>query len=272
MSFLLDTSTGLKPEGDATYSVALDPAFWNMQSAFGGWVAAVAVAAVETDPRYRGELVTQNVQFHSAVRGERLLLSVQLVERRRTVDFWKVNIATPEAPTRILAAATMVAGERTTTETRFDPPPVPMREQAKCFRLTRRDDSPAWFDHFEIYLAKGRPFSINPTPDSATWVRESDGRPIDAKALVAIADTPMPRTFFASEEPLFASTVALSTHIYATADELEQVGNAFVLLDACCKAIRHSFLNQETHLYSEDGLLLAASYQTGLFREERHNG
>lgn len=266
-SYLLDRSTALRRETEDSVSLAIDPAFWNMHSAFGGWVAAIGVAAIEADARYRGELVTQNVQFHSAVRGERLLVTRQLVERRRTIDFWKVNIATPEAPSRILAAATMVAGERVRTQTRFDAPPVEMPEQQKSVQLKRGETTPAWLDHFEIFLAKGRPFSVNPTPDSATWVRESDGRPIDAKAMVAIADTPMPRTFFASDHALFASTIALSTHIYASNDELAQVGNDFVLLDSRCKTIRDSFLNQETYLYSDAGVLLAASYQTGLFRE-----
>ena len=40
-----------------------------------------------------------------------------------------------------------------------------------------------------------------------------------------------------------------------------------MLLDTHCRTIRHSFVNAETYAYTQDGLLLAASYQTGLFRE-----
>ncbi len=269
--YLLDTSTLARTDADGRRLVALEPLFWNMNSAFGGWVAAIGVAATQHDARYRGEVITQNVQFHSAVRSEQLLVDVELVERRRTIDFWKVNIADAQTPTRILAAATLIAGERTPTKTGFEATHEPMRAQADCFSLQRTEQTPAWLDHFDIWLAKGRPFKKNPTPASAIYVRESDGRPIDGKALVAIADTPMPRTFFTGDSRLFASTIALSTHIYASDSELQASGNDFVLLDTRCQTIRHSLLNQETYVYRADGLLLAASYQTGLFREEIAN-
>ena len=61
--------------------------------------------------------------------------------------------------------------------------------------------------------------------------------------------------------------MTMSTHVYASADEIAVVGNDFVRLDSDGHSVRHSFMNQESHLYREDGLLLAASYQTGIFRE-----
>lgn len=267
MSFVLDESTKPLPIGDGLYEVALDRRFWNVDNAFGGWIAAAIISGWQVHPERRGALVNQNVQFHTAVRGHKVLLSLGLVERRRTIDFWKVEVREPDNATRVLAAATLVAGDRTPTETRYDGEPDPMRPPSESFRLDATDMTPKWFGHYEILLAKGRPFSQNPKPRSATWVRESDHRPLDAKALAAMVDTPMPRTFFVREGRLFASTVSLSTHIYASDEEIAAVGEGFVLLDTHCRTIRHSFLNAETYAYSEDGLLLAASYQTGIFRE-----
>ncbi|MEL6951497.1 MAG: acyl-CoA thioesterase domain-containing protein [Pseudomonadota bacterium] len=269
MSFVLDESTAPQELSEGLYEVELDQRFWNMDNAFGGWIAAAIVSGWERHREKRGALVNQNVQFHTAVRGHKVRLSVGLVERRRTIDFWKVEVREPQSGSRVLAAATLVAGERTPTETRYDIEPEPMRPQAESFRLDANEMTPSWFGHYEIYLAKGRPFTRNPKPRSATWVRESDRRPLDAKALAAMVDTPMPRTFFVRDGRLFASTVSLSTHIYASDEELAAVGDGFVLLDTHCRAIRHSFLNAETYAYSDAGLLLAASYQTGIFREPK---
>lgn len=267
MTYVLDDSTRADAIDDGVYEVALDRRFWNQDNAFGGWIAAAIVSAWESHPERRGALVNQNVQFHKAVRGHTVRLTVGLVERRRTIDFWKVEVLESEGEGRVLAAATLVAGERTPTQTRYDTMLDPMRPPGESFRIDRTEMTPSWFGHYEIRLAKGRPFQDNPTPRSATWVRESDHRPLDTKALVAMVDTPMPRTFFVRDGRLAASTVSLSTHVYANDEELDAVGDAFILLDTHCQAIRHSFVNAETYAYSQEGLLLAASYQTGLFRE-----
>ena len=267
MSYVLDASTQARALGAGRYEVALDRRFWNQDNAFGGWIAAATIAAWQQHPDRRGALVNQNIQFHTAVRGHAIELTVQLVERRRTIDFWKVEVIAPGGDERVLAAATLVAGERTPTTTRYDAMPEPLRPQADSFKLPATEQAPSWFGHYEIFLAKGRPFRDNPAPRSATWIRESDRRPLDGKGLAAMVDTPMPRTFFVNDGRVTASTVSLSTHIHASDEELAAVGDDFVLLDTHCRTIRHSFVNAETYAYSADGLLLAASYQTGLFRE-----
>lgn len=267
VAYGLDKGTTLTAVGARSYEVDLDRTFWNHTSAFGGWVAALTVAACETDDACRGELVSQDIQFISAIRAERLRLDVTLVEQRRSMDFWRVTVHDAAVNGRIVASASLIAGERRATDLRFDRQPDAVRGQAESFRLERRPNSPSWFDHYEIFLAQGRPFRVNESLRSTIYLREADGRPLDSKGISAIVDTPMPRSFFLSESMLFASTISLSTHIYATREEIAAVGDGFVRLDSDGRAVRDSLINQESALYREDGLLLATSYQTGIFRE-----
>lgn len=266
MSFVLDDSTSMVALGDGRFRLLTDKRFWNFTNAFGGWVAAAAVSCLKLQEEFRGEIITQDLHFHSAIRGEAIILAVELLERRRTLDFWHVRYLSEDMK-RVLASASIVAGERLATAIDFIEAPPDIRAQADSYAMVQDGSRPSWFEHFQIYLAKGRPFRLNDKPESAVWLKESDERPLDVKAICAMVDTPMPRTFFLNDSAMFGTTISLSTHIYATADEIATVGSHFVRLDTYSKAVRHSLINQESYLYREDGLLLATSYQTGLFRE-----
>ncbi|MEN7344142.1 MAG: thioesterase family protein [Pseudomonadota bacterium] len=266
MTFVLDESTAVTLQSEGVYRCSTDKRFWNGDAAYGGWLAAAVMAALQQEDDHRGMLVNQTVQFHRAVRNDAVDIRVSLLERRRTLDFWSVTCTDP-VDDAVVASATMVCGEKPPSETAFNAAPEGFGPQSAGFRLEQRKQTPTWFGHFDMYLVKGIPFNPNPTPASAIWIREGDGRPVDDKAILAIVDAAMPRTFFVGEGRLPASTVTLSTHIYATAEELAKVGNDYMLLTTDSATIRHSFANQQSILYAEDGLVLATSYQTTRFRE-----
>ncbi|MEL6300569.1 MAG: thioesterase family protein [Pseudomonadota bacterium] len=265
--FALDDAVSLTPGNEAgVFHIKADQRFWNMDSAFGGWQAVACAQAVRQSPSMRGQIVSQQVMFQAPVRADNLVLRVQLMEQRRTLDFWQVSLIDPEQ-NRILASCQLVAGERQSTTISFESPAPELRSFEESFPIPVREGMPTWFSHYEIRLAKGRPFQVNTTPRSATWVRERDGRPLDDMALLSICDTPMPRTFFCAEGATQASTIALGTHIYATEAQVKENQEAPVLLDTTARVLRDGLINQETAVYREDGLLLAMSYQTGLYRE-----
>lgn len=267
MDFNLDQATRLTPAGDGRFTLALDRRYWTVRSAFGGWVGAVCAEAVQQHADYRFEIVTQQINFHAAVRDANLMARVRLIERRRTMDFWQVDLGPAEQPERVDASATIVCGEREATKVGYEHEMPQHKDAADCIQLPSGDAAPVWFKQYEIRLAKGRPFAVNSSPRSAMYVRESDGRALDSKALLAIVDTSLPRSLFRSEKLRLSATISLSTFVFATDEELAAVGPQFVLLDTDCKTIRHGFFNQETCVYRSDGLLLATSYQAGRFRE-----
>ena len=252
--------------GERRYELAADRDYWNFTSAFGGWVSAAAVAAVECDPSYRGQLLSKDIRFMAPITAERLTLVVEHLVERRTTDFWRVSIIDAEDGAQLLATAEIATGAK--RENGLDYAAAPPQHAAieDGVRLEASAMTPRWFTQFEQILTYGAPFQINDHPKSVVFIRHADRRLLDAKALVSMADTPMPRVFFISEQPLMASTLTLSTHIYATETEIREAGGQFVILEANSAVIRHSTLNQEVRLFRQDGLLLATSYQIALFR------
>ena len=267
MKFRFDDALSLTPIRDGVCRLPTDRDFWNGESAFGGWQAAACAASVSAHPDVRGALVSQSMHFHAAVRGHRVELHTRLVERRRTMDFWSISVIDPDDGDRVLAQAQQVMGERLSTQLAYDAPMPERRSADDSFVLERSASTPSWFGHYDIRIAKGRPFQRNADPASATWVSERDGRPLDGTSLLAIVDTPMPRTFFCAEGRTYASTVSLATQVFATSAELRENAAAPVLLDTRCIAVRDGLCNAETVVFRADGKPLAASYQIGAFRE-----
>ncbi|MEL7312045.1 MAG: thioesterase family protein [Pseudomonadota bacterium] len=266
MTYALDAAIRLKPKNETTFLVMTDERFWNGDSAFGGWQAAVLGAAVKQQQPNRSQLVSQQVMFQAPVRGEHFEVRVELLEQRRTLDFWHASLVDPEVG-RIMASCQIVMGDRQPTSLGFETQPETFRDFDASFPLPAQPGTPTWFQHYDIRLAKGRPFQKNSAPFSATWVKERDGRPLDDIALLSIADTPMPRTFFCADGRVPASTIALGTHIYGTEEQIRGANDTPVLLDTRSQVVRDGLVNQENRLFREDGLLLAISYQTALFRE-----
>lgn len=266
MTYALDSAIQLNRKNETTFDVPTDPRFWNGDSAFGGWQAAVLGAAVNQQEPRRSQIVSQQVMFQAPVRGEVCEVRVELLESRRTLDFWHASLIDPDTQ-RMMASCQIVMGDRQTTSLSYEKPAGEFRDFESSFPLPAQPGTPTWFEHYDIRLAKGRPFQKNSAPLSATWVRERDGRPLDDLALLSIADTPMPRTFFCADGRVPASTIALGTHIYGTEEQVRGAKDAPVLLDTRSQVLRDGLVNQENRLFRDDGLLLAISYQTGLFRE-----
>ena len=265
-TYSLDKSLTLKPFSDDQFELAADRTYWNFRSAFGGWVSAATLAAVEQNPAFRGQLLSKDIRFMAPVEAETLRFVVEHLAKKRTTDFWRVSVTDASDTSKLLAAADIVTGKKRHSDLSFEPiPPAEMSIDAGG-RLEASDMTPRWFSRFEQILTHGVPFKANDTPKSIVLIREADQRPLDAKGLVAIADTPMPRVFFVSEQPRMSSTLSLSTHIYASDEEIKQTGVEFLTLTANSAVIRHSTLNQEVRIYRRDGLLLATSYQTAIFR------
>lgn len=265
MTYKLDASIALQQISENLYRLPNDPAFWNFNSSFGGWLAAVALNAVCRHSDFRGDILTQQMQFIAAPKAEQLYLRIHLHQQGRQIDFYQVTFLSAPTNGRTLAMAEIVAGVRGDSDLEFSTPMPSIKPIEHSVQLEASEMTPRWFAHYEQYLAHGRPFSKNPTPMTLAYAREADLRPLDSLAIAALVDTPMPRTFFVSEQLRFGSTLSLSTHIYASAAEIAEVGSDFVVIATDSATIRHSLLNQEVRLFRRDGLLLASSYQTAVF-------
>lgn len=248
---------------DDTVRLSTDASWWNYNSAFGGWVAAVILEALTRHSDFRGEVITQQLQFIGPVAADEIDVTVHLLARRSTVDFWRVEVLDLDGA--LLVTAEMSSGMRTASDIGFEQSgPEVADGSGTLMELTEMH--PTWTAHFEQIMIEGEPFTIAERPRSVVRARLANGVAFEPAALVMMCDSPMPRTFFASTEFVFPSTISLSIHTYASDEQIAAVGHEFVVVETDSAVIRNNALNQELHLYRGDGLLLACSYQTALFR------
>ncbi len=237
----------------------------NFDTAFGGWVMALAVEAVNQSESSRGRIVSLNAMFIDAIRDTPLTITVTTLMKRPRTDFWRVNMAVPDAPDQVVFTADIITsldrnGDLSFEETR---PEAPLPEEVKRARGLA---SPGWFNHIDQRWAVGRPFSISERPYSITWVRDAEERPLDAKSLITLSDAIAPRTFFASEQPTFGSTISFSVSLFASQADFEDVGTDFVMIEADSDVIRAGTYDQRGKLWSRSGKLLAISNQIAFFK------
>ena len=67
MSYHLDLATSLTPKGGGAFSYPGGGAYLNFDTAFGGWVMALAVEAVQQVEGARGRIVSLNAMFIDAI-------------------------------------------------------------------------------------------------------------------------------------------------------------------------------------------------------------
>lgn len=266
MSYFFDASLQLTPHSAGCFVFHPNKDYWNFNSAFGGWVAAATVKALHLSEPYRGEIISQHLQFISAVKADTLYALVILREQKRQTDFWSVVISDAPAGGRTLAVAEIVAGARRDHSLTYDSPLPAYKEPEKCVRMRNNPLSPRWLDRYELLLSSGKPFSKNPTPHSVMLIREDDQRPPDAVSIAAMLDASMPRVFFITDNARMASTLSMSSHIYASDAEIAEIGSDFMILEADSASVRHGLSNEEARLFRRDGLLIATSYQTAVFK------
>lgn len=265
MTFTFDRETALIPLDDDNYTIEASEVYRNPTGmAFGGWDAAITAKAVKMHGECNSRLISQSTTFLAGIGPGEVSVSVRLIRSGSSTQFWRVELSQNN---QVAIASDVVTSNRRETELSYQ---LDMPETAApqdCVNLGDVNPmAPGWIETFDQKIAKGRPFSINETPEALVWIKETDDRPIDRVGLFSICDTPMPRTFFVSDEPRFGSTVSMSTYIYASDDDLAEAGADYLLLRVDGSIVRNSKTDSRVDLWSSKGTLLATSNQIGFFR------
>ncbi len=268
MTYKFDDAIALKRVGSRGFTAVSDPLFWNHDSVFGGWLAAVAAAAIEQSEGFRGTIMSLGISIITAIKeGESEIRTTLLSSKSRT-DFWRVEIIYND---RIAATADIIARLPKNRASDQDGPnyqaqmPIVKSPGELSPIMPVPPMTPRWVAHYKQFIAKGTPFSKNPRPESIVWIKEGDDRPFDIKSLIAIGDTPMPRTFFAGEKLRMTSTVSLTSYIYASDVELSE-SSGFLLTQVTSAHVRHGLNDQRVEIWNDKGTLLAVSNQVAVYR------
>lgn len=265
MTYIFDQETALQAASEGNFTIAASDIYRNPTGvAFGGWVASIAARAVELHPECSGPLVSLQMIFMAGVGPGDVMVTVRLLRAGASTQFWRVELAQNGAMTN---SADIVTSHRRSTELDYqEDMPVSRSAEESVALQALNPMAPQWINYYDQRIAKGRPFTANVSPESLVWIREADGRPLDRVSLFSILDTPMPRSFFVSEQFHPGSTVSMASYIYASEADIAAAGADYLLLRVTGATVRNSASDSRVELWARNGRLLATSAQIGFFR------
>jgi len=109
-------------------------------------------------------------------------------------------------------------------------------------------------------------FSGQGSPRVAQWIRAVKPRPLDAIELVAISDAIPPAGFPKMTEGAAMPTVDLTVHIRASLPLVDPPEDARVYAECNTHHVADGFADDDCHIWSSDGRLLAQSRQLAITR------
>lgn len=259
----IDKSTEVAAETGNTFKLDGTKALINFTSAFGGWGLASSLSAARATVADAGHLAAVNATFIKAMQPEPMELQTTVLRSGRRASFLRTELRATKSQALLLACDFVFADRK-----------EPDIEAIRAFPdVLDFDDSPilpsspgpVWLKDFEQRIGAGKPFSKQDKPNSAFWFKDPSGRSWDEKAILLVSDTPMPRTFFVDPMPRFGATVSYSFHMFASAEELANLGDAPVLIEADSDAVSQGRFTQSTFIWSQDRKLLAVSNQLAFY-------
>jgi acyl-CoA thioesterase len=257
----LDDALRVRADGPNRWLAFADPDHESINAMFGGWTAAVALAAVIGSAEAPASPSAISINYLAAISpGDDVTIEVEHLGGGRSIGHWRADVR-PRSGDTLLATATVVLANRRATDPhdQFVFPSGP---------------DPDSLDVFHAPGAQGQQTLIRPIhgdyssgdTTSSHWIRAVSGRPLDHLQLVYLADQYAPRSFFWGDGPRPSATLTMSVYLHATDDEIAEVGDDYVLTEATGTRGEHSTSGQQARIWSRRGALLATTEQLAWYR------
>ncbi len=213
---------------------------------FGGWTAAVSLAAVLASASSPLTPSALTVNFIRAVApGTRPVLHVEHLGGSRSIDHWRADLRADQDDD-IQASATVVLTTRRPTEDhgQWVMPDAP---------------GPATLEEFHAPGSQGQQTDIRRISgaedmygggdtQTSAWVRMVSGRPHDHVQLAYLADQFAPRSFYWGAGMRPSATLTMSVYFHATAEDLAEAGTEYLLNEATGTRGAHNTSGQQARL------------------------
>ncbi|GAA4410137.1 acyl-CoA thioesterase [Quisquiliibacterium transsilvanicum] len=264
----LDSATALEPAGEGQWRGRTEPRYGNMVGPFGGAIAAKLLKAPLLHPARLGHPVAFTVNFAGPLADGEFLVAARAARTNRSTQHWVIELT--QAGETVATATAVFAVRReswSSTEAVF-----PLVPPASSIPRSPPLERHAWTGCYDMRFVKGAPNfgSKVPADDSETimWMRDEPPRPLDFVSLTAIADAFIPgRLFLRRPRWTPFATVSMTTYFHADEAMLAAHGSRELLGVARAQQIRNGYHDQSAELWTPEGALLAATYQTCYFKE-----
>lgn len=257
-----DRDTAVTRVADDAYAASLSGDWWVFTGANGGYLAAVLARALTErvgDPARMLRSLT--VHYLRPPAAGPVTVATNVVRQGRSLATLTATMTQEGREVATALAAFSLARPSWSFSDAVMPAAPPV------------DETPPSKWPPELFPPIGRRFEYRPVgsdgvfagePDAAVaaWTRLREPRPLDPLLLSLIADALAPAVFPKASSPVAATTIDLTVHFRAPADE--PPGDGWVLAAFRSRVGADGFVEEDGEVWSEDGRLLAQSRQLAL--------
>lgn len=265
----LDTSLALEPRGPNLWHAPGSTLYWNAIGPYGGWIAAMLLHAVLSEPEARGDTVSLQAQFIGSLHQGPFTVATRCLRQGRSTSFWNVEIrqaGEEGGPELVCSHATItLSGWRDTFELTDAVMPMAAPPESIPPAPPRPFRAPAFLDRYDFRPVTGPMFQKSPDMNSLMWVRDAVPRVHDARSVAALCDAPFPSIWLRLDHPVVITTVAYNIFFRTGAEGLARSGDGHVLLESSCASGVDGFFDQDTLVWGANGKLLAQTQQLAWF-------
>ncbi len=253
------------PQTDGT--VRIDGSWTSWAGAHGGYVAALALAAMHDRLAGRtGHPVpvrTVGAHFLAPVDQQPLRFEARVLREGRRTSMSAVTALQGGAPV-LTGSAVFGRGGSGPAYTDLPAPAVPAPEDCPPFALP--PDLALFASHLEIRPATdARPLGGGERAELLAWIRFADRRPLDARTLVVLADALPPALFALWTVPRPVPTAELTVHFTDAVDA--RPASEWALVRIRTEHAGSGWAIENSALWSTDGRLLVLARQARAVRE-----
>ena len=233
---------------------------------WGGYAIGLAIKVLEVEPTSQGEALSLTVTYAAALPSGPLEIRTRRLRQGRSIGVWEVEVLQAGSDQVGVHAIVTTALRPKTPPFAFasmpsapDPESVPVLEIPG---MELRYGAAA----FERRAVEGYPPAQGGSSRSLAWVR-SRFAPMDKALLGMVTDHSPPRVMYALGSSVQSTTLSLTAYLHATAEEIAEVGEDFVLVECEGRVGNAGASDERSSYWSRSGKLLATSEQLAWYRE-----
>ena len=235
---------------------------------WGGYAIGLAIRVLESEPDVVGEPLSLTLTYAAALPAGPLDIRTRRLRQGGSVGVWEVEVL-PGGSEQVGVHAMATMARRPSTPpfafATMPEAPDPLSLPEWSFgEPSQHYGSSA----FERRTLEGFPPSPGGNSRSLAWVRSRKG-PMDKAMLGMVTDHSPPRAMYALGRAVGTTTLSLTVYLHATAEELAEVGEDFILIECEGRVGSRGASDERSSYWSRSGKLLATSEQLAWYRERR---
>jgi acyl-CoA thioesterase len=256
----------LTPVAPGRWTTFAGPEWSNPGGAvWGGYAIGVCIRVLEAEPEGLGEVLSLTLTYAWGLRSGELDIRTRRLRQGSSIGVWEVELL-PAGSDQVSVHAIVTMARRPVTpafafaKMPDAPTPESLPSPAVATGVTRYAGAV-----LDWRTLEGFPPKPGKDSRSLAWVR-SPRDPLDKALLGMIADNSPPRAVYALGATVMTTTLTLTVYLHATAAEVAEVGNDFVLVEYEGRVGGAGASDERSSYWRRDGRLLATSEQLAWYR------